>query len=92
MRRLENDPSATDRAKWLADLAGAIDDAQRVAWRLGVLEGNNPEATALYFRLESARLEVEALRRHRWPNEAVEFSPIWIQSLLEGSDLLSPEE
>lgn len=53
---------AADRARWLAELARAIDDAQQLAWRIGVTEGGSTEALELYVRLESARLEVEGLR------------------------------
>lgn len=65
---------AAERARWLADLAHAIDEAQRVAWRIGVVEGTSSVALELYVRLEAARLEVEALcgapvaeHRRPWP-------------------------
>jgi hypothetical protein len=54
--------SAAARARWLSELAQAIDEAQWLAWRIGVVEGRNPEALELYVRLEIARAEVEALR------------------------------
>lgn len=50
------------RAAWLSDLARAIDEAQQLAWRLGVTEGRSTEALELYVQLESARIEVESLR------------------------------
>ncbi len=53
---------AAERARWLAELAKAIDDAQQLAWRVGVTEAQSSEALELYVQLESARLEVEALR------------------------------
>lgn len=53
---------AEDRARWLAELAQAIDEAQKVAWRVGVTEGRSSEALELYVQLEAARLELEALR------------------------------
>lgn len=53
---------AADRASWLAELAQAIDEAQRLAWRVGVTEARSSEALELYVQLEVARLEVEALR------------------------------
>ena len=58
-----NDPGSAERARWLAELAEAIEDAKRVAWRLGFGEGNDSEARELYAQLEAARAEVEALRR-----------------------------
>jgi hypothetical protein len=54
---------AVARSHWLSELAQAIDEAQCVAWRLGVVEGRSNEARDLYVRLESARAEVDALRR-----------------------------
>ena len=54
--------SAAARARWLSELSIAIDEAQWLAWRVGVVEGDNPEALELYVRLEIARAEVEALR------------------------------
>jgi hypothetical protein len=54
--------AATERARWLFELAHAIDEAQWVASELGAGTGHNPEALELYGRLEAARAEVEALR------------------------------
>lgn len=54
--------SAAGRAAWLSELAQAIDEAQWLAWRIGVVEGRNAQALELYVRLELVRAEVEALR------------------------------
>jgi hypothetical protein len=54
--------SATERARWLAELAAAVDDAQVLLWRIGVLEGDNADAKKLYGRLEATRAEIESLR------------------------------
>ena len=48
-------------ARWLSDLALAIDEAQQLSWRIGVSESRNSEAMDLYVRLEIIRAEVEAL-------------------------------
>jgi hypothetical protein len=50
------------RAQWLSDLNKAIDEAQWLAWRIGVVEGRNAQALELYVRLELVRGEVEAMR------------------------------
>jgi hypothetical protein len=63
VRRVPIEVSSAERARWLAELAKAIDEAQKVAWRLGVQEGDDAEAKDLYERLEAARVEVDALRR-----------------------------
>ena len=53
------------RAIWLSELSRSIDEAQWLAWRIGVVEGRNAQALELYVRLEVVRAEVEALRgRH----------------------------
>lgn len=50
------------RAQWLSELSQAIDEAQWLAWRIGVVEGRNAQALELYVQLEIVRAEVEALR------------------------------
>jgi hypothetical protein len=73
--------SSADRARWLAELAEAIDQAQRVAWALGIAEGDDTEARELYGRLESARAEVESLRHGRWSPRPTEFDREWTKLL-----------
>ena len=51
------------RAIWLSELSKAIDEAQWLAWRIGVVEGRNAKALELYVQLEMVRAEVEAM----WP-------------------------
>ena len=51
------------RAEWVSDLLRAIDEAQWLAWRVGVVEGRNALALELYVELELVRAEVEAMRR-----------------------------
>ena len=50
------------RAQWLSELNQAIDEAQWLAWRIGVVEGRNAQALELYVHLEMLRAEVEAMR------------------------------
>lgn len=72
--------SAAERARWLADLAVAVDDAQVALWQMGVLEGDNADAKLLYGRLESARAEIESLRgAHEIGHEALD--PEWMKLL-----------
>jgi hypothetical protein len=52
----------TARVQLLAELNQAIDEAQWLAWRIGVVEGRNAQALELYVQLEMIRAEVEALR------------------------------
>lgn len=51
------------RAQWLSELSQAIDEAQWLAWRVGVVEGRNAKALELYVQLEMVRAEVESM----WP-------------------------
>lgn len=73
-----------DRVRWLDDLAGAIAQAQRLTWRLGVLEGDCEEARALYARLEAALDEVESLRLSDWADIRQEIDPKWLDGMLGG--------
>ena len=63
MNALNRFAPASARAQWLSDLLRAIDEAQWLAWRIGVVEGRNALALDLYVRLEAVRAEVEAMRR-----------------------------
>jgi hypothetical protein len=60
--------SGAARATWLSDLSRAIDEAQWLAWRIGVVEGRNAQALELYVQLELVRAEVEALRGRDFRN------------------------
>jgi hypothetical protein len=50
------------RAEWFAQLAEAIEGAQRLAWQLGTRDGTSDEARELYGKLEAVRLELDSLR------------------------------
>ena len=50
------------RAILLSGLNRAIDEAQWLAWRIGVVEGSNAQALELYVQLEMIRAEAESLR------------------------------
>lgn len=53
---------AGGRAAWLSELSQAIDEAQWLAWRIGVVEGRSAQALELYVQLELVRAEVEGMR------------------------------
>ena len=82
MKRASIETSSTERARWLSELAHALDEAQKVAWRLGVSEGNNAEAKELYGRIETARAEVERLRLSGFRRIREESDPDWTDILL----------
>ena len=73
---------AAERARWLAELAEAIDAAQSVARQLVDAQGAEGEASALYAELDLARVEVDAMRRGGWASNELELPPLWLQSLL----------
>ena len=64
-----------DRARWLAELAQALDDAQRLFGKLDVRTIPRADAFELYMRIEAARLEVQSLRLSRSLRERAEMSP-----------------
>jgi len=64
-----------DRARWLAELAQALDDAQRLFRELDVRTIPRDDAFELYMRIEAARLEVQSLRLSRSLRERAEISP-----------------
>lgn len=73
-----------DRTRWLAELAAAVEEAQVLVWRIGVLEGGNADANELYGRLEQARSEIESLRGVREVARGC-FDPEWMKLSAWGS-------
>jgi hypothetical protein len=82
LHRAPDQVVALERARWLAELAHAISQAQKLAWRLGVAEGDSEEARELYARLEAVRNEVDALRFDGWSGVRREIDPAWLESLI----------
>jgi len=76
---------ALARARWLDELTDAIALARRLAWRLGVAEGDSEQARELYARLEALQSEVASLRGGNWVAVRKEIDPVWLENLLEGS-------
>ena len=62
MRRVPGEGRAAERARWLAELSESLDEAQRLLPRMGVGMSDSPLAVELHFRIEGARLTVQALR------------------------------
>jgi hypothetical protein len=61
VERVSSQEHAADRARWLAELSAALDDARRLVKQLGADEGRI-EAVELYARIEAARLQIQAMR------------------------------
>ncbi|MES2119210.1 MAG: hypothetical protein V4513_01370 [Pseudomonadota bacterium] len=57
--------SGAERARWLADVSEALEDAQQLLQRLGIGATDDPLAMELYLRIEGARFAIQALRLSR---------------------------
>lgn len=81
MNRRDDGSNGAERARWLAELALAIDQAQRLAWSLDVSQAATAEVEGLYCRLEKARIEVAALRCGALPARRADLDPFWTSFL-----------
>jgi acyl-CoA reductase-like NAD-dependent aldehyde dehydrogenase len=79
--RGSTDVSTATRARWLAELAEAIEEAQELVIRLAAAEGRRAEALDLSVRLGAARAEVQSLRRNRITDAAGHIDPDWSKQL-----------
>jgi hypothetical protein len=70
-----SDASPAERARWLAELAEALDEASVLTARVALSADNQLEVFDLYHRMEAARLEVQALRVSRSLNPRDENAP-----------------
>ena len=73
--------SAVERARWLAELAVAVEQAQQLAREIGVSDAKRQEAQELYAQLDAIRIELEMLRRARSAAEKAEIDPKWMHLL-----------
>ena len=55
--------SAARRARWLGELAQALDQANRLLFRLREVDQSSGEASSLHARILSLRAEINALQR-----------------------------
>jgi hypothetical protein len=78
--RVPNGDSAAQRARWLAELSEALDDARHLMKELGAEEGRI-ESVELYARIEAVRLEVQAMRLRRTYGGGGDFSPEWTKDI-----------
>jgi len=79
--RVPIEVSAAERARWLAELADALEQAERLVWSLGDLPRSDPEMIELYGSLDAARAEVQALRVKRTATAPADLHPYWMNSL-----------
>ena len=76
---LPSEHSAAERARWLGELAHALDEARLVTKRLGAAEGRI-EAVDLYARIVAVKLEVELMRRMRSAGGGENSGPEWTKT------------
>jgi hypothetical protein len=69
---------APDRARWLAEVADALDQAHRLLVELDVQNDATADALELHLRIEAARLEVQSLRLSRSVAPRRRSEPNWI--------------
>ncbi len=83
MSKWADESKSAQRARWLAELADAIDQAQRLLWALAGSDHTNPETRALYGQLESVRGEIAFLRRGASAQDDEQLDEIgdWLGSL-----------
>ena len=72
-----SEPVASARARWLAELAEALEDAHRVAIQLGHDYPELDEAVALCARILAVRAELDTLRRAGIADVRREINPDW---------------
>ena len=64
--------SAVERARWLAELAAALDEAQRLTVRLAGDDQDSGEAAVLHAHIRDLKVEVEGLRRGKHARTAAD--------------------
>ena len=70
--------SAEERARWLAELAAALQQAQKFAWQLAQSKQKRAEVLEVYGRLEAVLQEIEALRIARSSAARPDSGPYWM--------------
>lgn len=89
MYERSREDAGADRARWLAEVAGALDRARALLIDLGTGTQPSAEEIELYLRIEAARLEVQALRLSRTVRAPPEIprklsNPLWQRGELGG--------
>ena len=79
MVSLSSEASAVERARWLAELSTALNEARRLANELGEADARL-EAVELCARIEAVRREVESLRFRQISQAHADLGPNWIKS------------
>lgn len=78
MGSVPNATAAAERARWLAELAQALDEARRLVKCLGAAE-NRIDAAELHARIEVVLLEVQVLRSRGNGSRLADANPEWMK-------------
>jgi hypothetical protein len=78
--RVPNEHPAANRARWLAELAEALDEASVLVRELGS-SADAADTAELYARIEAVRVQVEAMRVSRRSGGGADFGPEWSKDL-----------
>jgi acyl-CoA reductase-like NAD-dependent aldehyde dehydrogenase len=73
------DWTVTERERWLAQIAGALEQAQHLLIQLEWTEERRPLLLDVHHRIEAAKLEIQSLRRSRSLRPRDEFDPDRLQ-------------
>jgi hypothetical protein len=68
-----------ERARWLAEVSDALDQAHQLLSKFDVHDDRRPETLDLYVRIEAARLEVQSLRLSRSLRPRADSAPQWTE-------------
>jgi hypothetical protein len=82
---LPNSITASERARWFAEMAAALDRALEILPEIIMASQHRPAILELYARLEAARAELKSLRHG---SERGEIGPDWTQF---GQNAVHPE-
>lgn len=77
---IPNAGSTAQRARWLAELADALNEARRVVKELAA-EQSRFDAIELAAQIEAARFEVQSLRLKRVTGGGQDFGPEWSKDI-----------
>ena len=77
---IPNADSAAQRARWLAELADALNEARRLVKELAT-EESRFDAIELAAQIEAARFEVQSLRLRRVTGGGQDFGPEWSKDI-----------
>ena len=77
MYSVPNHLAAAERARWLAELSTALEEALNLMPELILRRGRQADMMSLYSRLEAARAEILCLQSHDAGPQLFDLGPQW---------------